>query len=194
MSRLIAGVDEAGRGPLAGPVVVAAVILGKTRGWSEVTDSKLLPAERRQVLAEMIKVRCLAWRVCVVPREQIDRVNILQATLLGMAEVIDALAPRPERVLVDGNCTPAPGTPVDMRAVIGGDRVRKCIAAASILAKTTRDAYMCQLDRRYPGYNFAAHKGYATPEHLACLQRLGPTPEHRRSFAPVAQCLQASLL
>ncbi|MDX1572155.1 MAG: ribonuclease HII [Xanthomonadales bacterium] len=191
--RLVAGVDEAGRGPLAGPVVVAAVILGPG-SWDEITDSKLLAPADRDRLARQIRAEAAAWRVAVVHREEIDRINILQATLRGMVEVVQGLDPAPFSVLVDGNREPAVGARFRVRTVIGGDRLERCIGAASILAKTVRDDYMRKLDASYPGYNFGRHKGYATPEHLACLRRLGPTPEHRRSFAPVRECLQGQLL
>lgn len=179
----IAGVDEAGRGPLAGPVAVAAVILSHNHDWAAIDDSKRLSAARRCELAALIKSRALAWHVCLIHRDVIDKMNILQATLQGMQTVVAALDPRPTQVLVDGNRCPdfkLPG-----KAIIGGDGLEKCIGAASILAKTERDAYMVALDHLFPGYGFARHKGYPTPEHLEALEKLGPMREHRRSFAPV---------
>ena len=187
----IAGVDEAGRGPLAGPVAVAAVILSQGHDWVEIDDSKRLSAARRCELATIIKSRALAWRVCLIQSDLIDKMNILQATLHGMQLVVAALDPRPTQVLVDGNRCPdfkLPG-----KAVIGGDGPEKCIGAASILAKTRRDDYMVALDRQFPGYGFARHKGYPTPEHLEALEKLGPMCEHRHSFAPVRERLQRDL-
>ena len=189
---LAAGVDEAGRGPLAGPVVVAACILGDDHDWSAVNDSKVLDPQVRAELAAEIKACALAWRICLVSSLEVDRLNILQATLFGMTQCVRGLSLRPLEVLVDGNRLPA-HLDVPARAVIGGDGLEKCIGAASILAKVERDAYMVALDQRYPGYEFAANKGYGTPGHLHGLRRLGPTPEHRRSFAPVRECLQGSL-
>ena len=187
----IAGVDEAGRGPLAGPVAVAAVILSQGHDWEVIDDSKRLSAARRCELAAMIKSRALAWHVRLIRSDLIDRMNILQATLYGMQLVVAALDPRPTQVLVDGNRCPdfkLPG-----KAVIGGDGLEKCIGAASILAKTQRDDYMVALDLQFPGYGFARHKGYPTPEHLDALERLGPMHEHRHSFAPVRERLQRDL-
>ncbi len=189
--RRIAGVDEAGRGCLAGPVAVAAVILDPGRDWSAIADSKQLSARRRQRLARRTRRYGLSHQVCLIDSATIDRVNILQATLTGMRQAVAGLEPRPELVLIDGNRAPLIDLPV--RTVIGGDASEKCIGAASILAKTARDAYMSKLDERYPDYGFARHKGYATAEHLAALHRFGPTPEHRRSFAPVYATLQADL-
>lgn len=183
----IAGVDEAGRGPLAGPVVVAAVMLHRERTVAGLADSKTLTARRRACLAVEIRQSAAAVAVVnLVPRE-IDELNILGASLEGMRRAVAALSPRPSRVLVDGNRAPELDCPCE--AVVGGDAAIPAISAASILAKVARDEYMIALDARYPGYGFARNKGYPTPEHLEALHRLGPTPEHRRSFAPVRAAL-----
>lgn len=186
-----AGVDEAGRGPLAGPVAVAAVILDPDRDWSAIDDSKKLREADRNAMAAEIRAHALAWRVCLIPSQTIDAINILNATLHGMRRAVNELSLRPQRVLVDGNRVPDIDLPC--LAIVGGDGLEKCIGAASILAKTSRDAHMLNLDATYPDYGFARHKGYPTPEHLSVLRRLGPTPEHRMSFAPVRRCLQADL-
>lgn len=188
----LAGIDEAGRGPLAGPVVVAAVILDPARGIRGLDDSKQLAEDRRETLYSRIVERALAWRIVFVDCACIDRVNIFQATMQGMREAADGLDPRAEHILVDGNKLP-PGLPCPAQAVVGGDALEPCIGAASILAKVARDRYMAELDTRHPGYGFARHKGYPTPEHLKALARLGPCPEHRRSFAPVRRCLEPDL-
>jgi ribonuclease HII len=182
---LIAGVDEAGRGPLAGPVVAAAVILGPTRPISGLRDSKLLTARARERLAVEIRGGALAWCVAHANVAEIDGLNILQATLLAMRRAVEGLAVAPGEVLVDGNRCPRLACKV--RAIVGGDRSVAAISAASILAKTARDALLVGLDALHPGYGFACNKGYGTPEHLAALVRLGPCPAHRRSFAPVRQ-------
>ncbi|MDE2003761.1 MAG: ribonuclease HII [Betaproteobacteria bacterium] len=182
---LVAGVDEAGRGPLAGPVVAAAVILDPARPVDGLRDSKLLSPGRRERLAVEIRARSIAWAVAVCGVAEIDELNILQATLLAMRRAVEALQVRPVRALVDGNRCPELACPA--RAIIRGDRDVAAIAAASILAKTARDAMLIELDREYPAYGFARHKGYGTPEHLAALELHGPCPAHRRSFAPVAQ-------
>jgi len=184
----VAGVDEAGRGPLAGPVVAAAVILDPGRPIAGLDDSKRLAPAERERLAGQIRRRALAWAVGRAEAEEIDRLNILQATFLAMRRAVAALDPAPDYALVDGNRWP--GLPCPGEPVVGGDGKVAAIAAASILAKTVRDAEMASLDRRYPGYGFAAHKGYPTPAHLEALRRLGPCPEHRRSFAPVRACLE----
>ncbi len=184
----IAGVDEAGRGPLAGPVIAAAVILGEVPVAARVRDSKRLAPARRETLAHEIREQALAWAVAGAEPEEIDRLNILQATLLAMRRAVAALAVRPVRVLVDGDRCPA--LAVEAEAVIGGDARVACISAASILAKVERDARMVRLAARYPGYGFAAHKGYPTRAHLEALARLGPCPVHRRSFAPVRAALE----
>ena len=182
---LIAGVDEAGRGPLAGPVVAAAVILDPAQRLRGLRDSKLLTPAAREELAVEIRARALAWAVAESDVGEIDALNILQARLLAMKRAIERLTTRPEVVWIDGIHCPALDYP--MRAIVDGDRLIAAIAAASILAKTARDAMLIELDRSYPEYGFARHKGYATPEHLAALRQLGPCPVHRRFFAPVAQ-------
>lgn len=180
---LIAGVDEAGRGPLAGPVVAAAVVLDPDVPIDGLRDSKQLSAARRERLAELIRERARAWSVGRVEADDIDRINILQATLLAMRRAVEALSVRPERVLVDG--THCPELPCRVEAVVGGDKRIASISAASILAKVTRDAEMMDLDSRYPEYGFGRHKGYPTSEHRRALVEHGPCPLHRRSFAPV---------
>jgi ribonuclease HII len=182
---LIAGVDEAGRGPLAGPVFAAAVILDPGCEIRGLRDSKLLPPGRREELAIRIRERAIAWAVASADVAEIDSLNILRATLLAMRRAVEALSVPPGEVLVDGNQCPTLGCPV--RAIVKGDRDVKAISAASILAKTARDALLYELDREYPNYGFAQHKGYATAAHLAALGRYGPCAIHRRSFAPVAQ-------
>lgn len=182
---LVAGVDEAGRGPLAGPVVAAAVILDPRRPIRGLRDSKMLPPQRREELAVHIRERTLAWAVASADVEEIDRINILRATMQAMRRAVEALALAPAEVLVDGNCCPP--VACRARAIVKGDRDVRSISAASILAKTTRDAMLVEYDRAYPHYGFAQHKGYGTPEHLAALARHGPCPLHRRSFAPVLQ-------
>ena len=184
----IAGVDEAGRGPLAGPVVIAAVILDPLRPIEGLADSKVLSAARREELAIEIRCRVLAFAICAVEADEIDRLNILGATLTGMSRAVAALAIRPTLALIDGNRVPK-DLPCRGRAIVRGDASEAAISAASILAKTERDRIMCALDLIHPGYGFFAHKGYPTPEHFASLQRLGPCPQHRRSFAPVRACL-----
>jgi ribonuclease HII len=184
---LAAGVDEAGRGPLAGPVAAAAVILDPGRPVPGLGDSKTIDAARREVLAGHIRERALAFAVCFVEAPEIDRLNILQATLLAMARSVAALSPAPGLALVDGNRCPEVGCTA--HAVVGGDARIDCIGAASILAKVERDARMHELHARYPEYGFDRHKGYPTREHKAVLARLGPTPEHRCSFAPVRAAL-----
>jgi ribonuclease HII len=177
------GVDEAGRGPLAGPVVAAAVILDPARPIAGLADSKVLSAERRRVLAMLIRERSIAFAVAEASVEEIDRLNILQATLLAMRRAVDALAVPAEFALIDGNEMPRLSIPG--RTIVAGDASEPCISAASILAKTARDAIMRAFDTQHPGYGFTRHMGYATPEHLASLAKLGPCRLHRRSFAPV---------
>ncbi|MGE5624991.1 MAG: ribonuclease HII [Bacillota bacterium] len=186
----LAGVDEAGRGPLAGPVVAAAVILDPRRPILGLRDSKQLSPARRESLAAEIRVRALAWAVAWADHEEIDRLNILQASLLAMARAVSALAVEPRQVWVDGNRCPSVKQPVT--AVVKGDSKVPAISAASILAKVERDAAMCRLDALYPGYGFAVHKGYPTPAHLAALDEHGASPVHRRSFGPVSRRLEKS--
>jgi ribonuclease HII len=181
----VAGIDEAGRGPLAGPVVAAAVILDPARPIAGLRDSKLLSPAKRERIAAEIRARALAWAVAESEVAEIDALNILRATLLAMRRAVDALQVSPLHALVDGDRCPELRCPA--RAIIKGDRDVAVIAAASILAKTARDALLLALDREYPQYGFARHKGYGTPEHLAALRRHGPCPAHRQSFAPVAQ-------
>ena len=183
---LTAGVDEAGRGPLAGPVVVAAVILDPLHRINGLRDSKILTANRREMLAERIRERAVAFSVVAIDVADIDRLNIFHATMLGMMRALAALAPVPELALIDGNRVPKQLCCAS-RAIVDGDALEPAISAASILAKVARDRMMCELDSRFPGYGFAQHKGYSTPEHFAALDRLGPCCEHRRSFMPVAQ-------
>ncbi|MCC6194424.1 MAG: ribonuclease HII [Burkholderiales bacterium] len=182
---LSAGIDEAGRGPLAGPVFAAAVILDPARRIRGLKDSKALLPARREELAVVIRERAIAWAVAFADVHEIDTLNILRATLLAMRRAVDALSVAPVEAIVDGNQCPTLACPV--YAIVKGDRDVASISAASILAKTARDALLVELDARYPQYGFAQHKGYGTPEHLAALDRFGPCPIHRRSFAPVAQ-------
>jgi ribonuclease HII len=177
------GSDEAGRGPLAGPVVAAAVILDARRPVEGLRDSKQLTPAQRDRLAVTIQAQSSAWAVAVATVEEIDRLNILNASLLAMQRAIEALDPEAEYALIDGNQLPRLAIPAS--AIINGDATHPAIAAASILAKTHRDALMRVLDQEFPGYGFAHHVGYATAEHLECLRRLGPCAAHRRSFAPV---------
>jgi ribonuclease HII len=181
---LPAGVDEAGRGPLAGPVVVAAVILDPARPINGLADSKALTVSRRALLADLIRTHALAWSVVAVEADEIDRLNILQATFEGMRRAIAALEPTPTEIWIDGNQVPT-GLTVPARAIVQGDATVAAISAASILAKTSRDATLQAMDAHYPGYGFAIHKGYPTPQHLAALDQLGPCPIHRHSYAPV---------
>jgi len=180
---LIAGIDEAGRGPLAGPVMAAAVILDPSRPIVGLQDSKRLSPTRRESLALLIEERAIAWAVAEASAAEIDRINILRASLLAMERAVAALSVTPQRALVDGNHCPRLACAVE--AVVRGDASIPAISAASILAKVARDRAMCRLDQRFPGYGFARHKGYPTREHLAALRTLGPCAEHRRSFRPV---------
>ncbi|WP_311944255.1 ribonuclease HII [Halomonas piscis] len=183
----LAGVDEVGRGPLVGSVVAAAVILDPARPLDGLADSKKLTARRREALDEVIRQQALAFAVAEATAAEVDALNIYHATHLAMRRAIDALALRAEYLLVDGNRLPGHALPG--QAVVKGDARHDAIAAASILAKVARDAQMLSLDARYPAYGFARHKGYPTKAHLAALEWLGPLPEHRRSFAPVARQL-----
>ena len=182
---LIAGVDEAGRGPLAGPVTAAAVILDPARPIHGLDDSKRLSTRRRQSLAVEIREGALAWCLASASPAEIDQLNILQASLLAMRRAVAGLSPQPSLVQVDGNRCPQLTCPVE--AIVGGDARIAAIAAASILAKVSRDEEMTRLDLLYPGYGLAVHKGYPTADHLAALTALGPSPIHRRSFRPVRE-------
>jgi len=187
---LVAGVDEAGRGPLAGPVVAAAVVLDPHAPIDGLRDSKQLTAAARERLAVLIRERAYAWSLGRADAGDIDRINILQATLLAMTRAVAGLPICPQRVLVDGlHC---PRLACSVEAVVGGDRRVASISAASILAKVTRDAEMVELDGRYPQYGFRQHKGYPTRQHREALRRHGPCPFHRRSFAPVRAAIEAS--
>ena len=183
--RLLAGVDEVGRGPLAGDVVTAAVILDPQRPIAGLADSKKLSEKRRQSLYHEIKEKALHWNLGRASVAEIDEINILQATLLAMVRAVDGLAVIPELVLVDGNRLPR--WSYNAQAVVGGDGQIAAISAASIIAKVTRDAELADLDALYPGYGFAGHKGYGTAQHLAALKSLGPCPVHRQSFRPVRE-------
>lgn len=183
----VAGVDEAGRGPLAGPVCAAAVILNAAAVPEGLADSKRLTARQRERLALSIREHAQAWSIGWASVEEIDGINILQATFLAMQRAVDGLQMAPLEVWVDGNRAPRWG--YRTRCIVGGDATVAAISAASILAKTARDALMCDLAVTYPGYGFERHSGYPVPAHLAALQRLGPCPVHRRSFAPVARLL-----
>lgn len=185
---LIAGVDEAGMAPLAGPVVAAAVILPKGYKLKGLDDSKKIVDERtRETLAASIQRDAVAYSVGVADVDEIDRINIYHAGLLAMRRAVWALCPSPDYILVDARRIPDCAAP--QRGIVHGDQLSASIAAASIIAKTTRDPLMAELDRVYPGYGFASHKGYPTPEHCRALDQLGPTPLHRRSFAPVRRAL-----
>lgn len=186
---LIAGVDEAGRGPLAGPVVVAAVILDPARAIAGLADSKLLCERRREELDVEIRAYARCFSVVFVGVAEIERRNILQATLLGMRLALAALTHVPALALIDGNQLPK-RLCCAARAIVDGDAIEPCISAASILAKVARDRLMRELDARYPGYGFAQHKGYSTPEHIAALERLGPCAIHRSTFEPVRRVIE----
>lgn len=183
----VCGIDEAGRGPLAGPVVAAAVILDPNNPIAGLNDSKKLSEKRRNLLAVEIRAKALAWCVAEASPEEIDQINILQATFLAMQRAVAGLNLRPSRAVVDGNRCPKLEMPVE--AVVQGDGKIAAIAAASILAKTVRDAGMVELHQQYPQYGFDRHMGYPTAAHFAALQAHGPCPAHRRSFAPVAALL-----
>jgi len=184
---LIAGVDEAGRGPLAGPVVAAAVILDPRNPVEGLADSKKLSANQRERLFDLICARALCCAVGSASVEEIDAINILQATMLAMRRAVEGLRLTPAKVLIDGNRIPVLN--VRAEAIVGGDALVAEISAASIIAKVHRDRWCAQLDAQYPDYGFARHKGYGTAQHLAALRRLGACPEHRRSFAPVTEVL-----
>ena len=184
---LVCGVDEAGRGPIAGPVFAAAVILDLGRPVAGIRDSKLLSARRREALAPEIRRCALGWAVAHATVEEIDALNILQATMLAMRRAVEQLDPRPGLALVDGNRIPS--LPCDARAVVGGDRSHEAIGAASILAKTARDAEMRRLHALHPAYGLDRHKGYPTAEHLRLLEQHGACEIYRRTFAPVRRVL-----
>lgn len=184
----LAGVDEAGRGPLAGPVSVAAVILDPLRPIEGLDDSKKLSEARREALYPLIVERALAWRIEFVEADEIDRLNILQATLAGMQRALEALSPSATFARIDGNRLPK-SLPCPAEALVGGDAIEPAIMAASILAKVARDRRMLELHARWPQYGFDRHKGYPSPMHLDALKAHGPCSEHRRSYAPVREAL-----
>jgi ribonuclease HII len=188
---LLCGVDEAGRGPLAGSVFAAAVVLDPARPIEGLADSKVLTAAARERLAAEIREKAMAWSIASATVEEIDSINILRASLLAMRRAVESLGMDPDEVWSDGLHTPQ--VPFMCRAIVKGDARVGAISAASILAKTARDARMCELDPRYPLYGFAHHKGYASPEHLAALKQHGPCEIHRRSFEPVWTSLQQDL-
>jgi len=192
-SLFVAGVDEAGRGPLAGPLAVAAVILDPHRPIAGLDDSKKLSEAKREALYPLIIERARAWCVVLIEPDEIDRLNIFQATMTGMSRAVAGLAPGAHEALVDGNWLPK-DLPCPGRAIVGGDALEPAISAASILAKVSRDRLMVAMEDLHPGYGFAAHKGYPTPAHLAALQMLGPCTQHRRSFAPVRLLLDQARL
>ena len=183
MTKLIAGVDEVGRGPLAGPVVTAAVILDPNNPIEGLNDSKKLTEKRREQLEPIIKKNALSWSLGRAEAEEIDQINILQATLLAMKRAVEGLDIQPDHALVDGNKAPDLACPVT--TIIKGDQSEPAIAAASILAKVARDREMVEMDKKYPGYGLAQHKGYPTKQHQQALMELGVTEIHRRSFKPV---------
>ena len=182
---LIAGLDEVGRGPMFGPVVAAAVILPQGFRLQGLTDSKLLTEKQRNEFEPVIRLNAVAWAIAAVDAETIDRINIHQASLLAMRRAVEQLSLSPDFLLIDGRATI--DWPCPQQAVIHGDRTSLSIAAASVLAKVHRDRLLVELDRQFPGYGLAEHKGYCCPQHIAALARLGPTPLHRKSYRPVAQ-------
>jgi ribonuclease HII len=187
----VAGVDEAGRGPLAGPISVAAVILDPLQPIEGLDDSKRLSERRREALYPLIIERALAWRIEFVEADEIDMLNILQATMTGMRRALSGLSPRPGHALIDGNRIPE-GLVCPATALVGGDGLEPAIMAASILAKVARDARMRELHLLYPEYGFDRHKGYPSPTHLQALKVHGPCPQHRCSFSPVRNALARS--
>lgn len=189
VEELVAGVDEVGRGPLCGDVVTAAVILNPHNPIHGLNDSKKMTEKKRELLFDEIKEKALTWSIARATVEEIDQLNILHATMLAMQRAVETLSITPKLALIDGNRCPKLSIPCS--AIVKGDATVPAIAAASILAKVTRDREMIELDKRYPHYGIAAHKGYPTPVHLAALKSLGPTPIHRRSFAPVREAYQA---
>ena len=188
MGGLVAGVDEAGRGPLAGPVVAAAVILDDLQPIKGLADSKKLTALRREALFDEIRAKALCCSIALATVEEIDELNILQATMLAMKRAVEGLRLKPHKTLVDGNRLPALSMLAE--AIVKGDALVPAISAASILAKVYRDRWCAELDQAYPQYGFARHKGYGTAVHLAALREHGACPQHRRSFAPVAGVLE----
>jgi ribonuclease HII len=189
---LICGVDEAGRGPLAGPVCAAAVILDRARPIPGLKDSKKLSPAQRVRLAGEIKAHALAWQVAWASVAEIEQLNILHASMLAMRRAVLGLSPAADKALIDGNR--CPDLPIPARAIVKGDALEACISAASILAKTERDKVMRLLADTYPQYGFERHAGYPVPDHLAALDMHGPCPEHRRNFAPVKKILQKTLI
>jgi ribonuclease HII len=192
LRELIAGVDEAGRGPLAGPVVAAAVILNPARPIRGLRDSKQLTPARREVLAQRIRERAVAWAVAQSDHDEIDAINILQASLLAMRRALLLLSTRPTKIIIDGNCAPHLHdcfAECEVQTVIRGDDLVRSVSAASILAKTYRDALMVREDVRFPGYGLAKHFGYATRAHVRAMIQLGPSAIHRRSFDPLRSWL-----
>lgn len=185
--KLIAGVDEVGRGPLAGAVVAAAVILDPNKPIDGLTDSKKLTEKKRDQLFDIIQRDALAWAIGRAEVHEIDELNILHASMLAMQRAVELLSPQAEFALIDGNR--CPNLPCPSQAIVKGDLTEPCISAASILAKVTRDREMDALELKYPGYGFAQHKGYPTKVHMDALQKLGPTEIHRRTFGPVAKLL-----
>jgi ribonuclease HII len=182
---MVAGIDEAGRGPLAGPVVASAVILPQTFSHSGVNDSKLLTARKREQLAGLIKTESVCWAVAAAGEREIEKINILQATLLAMRSAVEKLTRQPGYLLVDA--ARIPGVAIPQRPIVKGDRLSVSIAAASILAKVERDRIMVEYHREYPQYNFSKHKGYGTVEHREAIRRFGPCPAHRRTFRGVKE-------
>jgi ribonuclease HII len=189
----VAGVDEAGRGPLAGPLAVAAVILDPRHPIDGLDDSKKLSAAHREALYTQIVAHALAWSVVLIEVEEIDRINIFQATMTGMSRALRGLQLPAQEAWIDGNQLPR-DLPCPGHAIVGGDALEPAISAASIIAKVSRDRLMIAMEATWPGYGFAAHKGYCTRLHLEALQRLGPCPQHRRSFAPVRMLLDQGQL
>ena len=189
--RLIAGVDEVGRGPIAGPVVAAAVVMPEHPRVAHVTDSKALTPKQREEIAAQIEDRAVAWGIGLVSAAVIDCTDILRATHVAMRSALAELSPEPDYIVVDGR--PVPELPAPSEAVVGGDRVCYCVAAASILAKVYRDRVMAHMGRLYPGYGLEGHKGYASPQHQEAIAALGPSPVHRMSFEPLKSLGQRSL-
>jgi ribonuclease HII len=187
---MICGTDEAGRGPIAGPVVAAAVILDPNNPIAGINDSKKLSEKKREALSVEIKEKALYWAIAQCDADEIDAINILQASLLAMKRAVEALPVQPDKVLVDGNKLPQLNVPAE--AIVGGDAIEACIGAASILAKVERDRQMLAWHELYPHYDFAKHKAYPTKAHLEALAAHGPCPVHRKSFGPVARHLAAT--